>query len=148
MDFTSHPNVTDELSYMFSVNNSFSMLKQVASAFLCRFLADESGASAPHLFAESVDLVIPTNHESDCKVKSESVKNTLCNMAYSTRPFQLSPCGRYVFYYASTDDCDCVRSLLLSAREKILQEVFKVLDRFVELGLLEADTKANNLMFR
>ncbi|KIH46023.1 hypothetical protein ANCDUO_23927 [Ancylostoma duodenale] len=103
--FISDPSVRAELEYVYSANASYTLLKQLTSAFLCLYLDNVEGAPAAELFAEAVEMVMPNFRR---------IGNTV------------------------------------DSRVRVPSDlaVYKELDRLVELGLLEADTKANNMVFR
>ncbi|KHJ82322.1 hypothetical protein OESDEN_17985 [Oesophagostomum dentatum] len=148
-DFVSDPKVTAELNYMFSANSSYMLLKQLTSAFLCLFLSRTEGTSAAELFAEAVEMIMPSKHESEGKIKSLSMWS-LCVLLCVYRRLRSCPQSATVGYRKILQDFRRVGNTV-DSRVRVPSDlaVYKELDRLVELGLLEADTsKANNMVFR
>lgn len=62
-------------------NASYMLLKQLTSAFLCLYLDNDEGTPAPELFAEAVEMVMPSKHESENKVKCTAETTWLVGLA-------------------------------------------------------------------
>ncbi|KAL6728800.1 hypothetical protein Aduo_010535 [Ancylostoma duodenale] len=146
--FISDPFVRAELEYVFSANASYTLLKQLTSAFLCLYLDNVEGAPAAELFAEAVEMVMPSKHEAESKVKSLSMWS-LCVLLCVYRRLRSCPQSATVGYRKILQDFRRIGNTV-DSRVRVPSDltVYKELDRLVELGLLEADTKANNMVFR
>ncbi|EYC25839.1 hypothetical protein Y032_0011g1416 [Ancylostoma ceylanicum] len=146
--FISEPSVRAELEYAYSANGSYTLLKQLTTAFLCLYLDNVEGASAAELFAEAVEMVMPSKHEAESKVKSLSMWS-LCVLLCVYRRLRSCPQSATVGYRKILQDFRRIGNTV-DSRVRVPSDlaVYKELDRLVELGLLEADTKANNMVFR
>ncbi|RCN50770.1 hypothetical protein ANCCAN_03156 [Ancylostoma caninum] len=146
--FFSDPSVRTELEYVYSANASYTLLKQLASAFLCLHLDNVEGAAAGELFAGAVEMVMPSKHEAESKVKSLSMWS-LCVLLCVYRRLRSCPQSATVGYRKILQDFLRIGNTVDSrVRVPSHLTVYKELDRLVELGLLKADTKANNMVFR
>ncbi|KAK6740555.1 hypothetical protein RB195_008797 [Necator americanus] len=148
IDLSSDPTVISELNYMFSANGSYFLLKQLTSAFLCLYLTNKGDLAAPELFAEAVEMIMPSRHESEYKVKSLSMWS-LCVLLCVYRRLRSCPQSATVGYRKILQDFRRVGNTV-DSRVRIPSDlsVYKELDRLVELGLLEANTKTTNMVFR
>ncbi|KAK6026965.1 hypothetical protein OSTOST_07050 [Ostertagia ostertagi] len=104
--FGCHGRITD---------NSYAVLKRVASAFLCLYLAKDSSQPVNQILTEAVEMILPRKHS-------------------------LEPIVRYFRRIGNTVD----------SRVRVPSDlaVYRELDRLVDYGLLVADSKANNVVFR
>ncbi|RCN51517.1 hypothetical protein ANCCAN_02183, partial [Ancylostoma caninum] len=93
----SDPSVRTELEYVYSANASYTLLKQLTSAFLCLYLDNVEGAPAGELFAEAVEMVMPSKHEAESKVKSLSMWS-LCVLLCVYRRLRSCPQSATVGY--------------------------------------------------
>ncbi|KIH49306.1 hypothetical protein ANCDUO_20619 [Ancylostoma duodenale] len=136
--FISDPSVRAELEYVYSANASYTLLKQLTSAFLCLYLDNIEGVPPAELFAEAVEMVMPTLS-----------MWSLCVLLCVYRRLRSCPQSATVGYRKILQDFRRVGNTV-DSRVRVPSDlaVYKELDRLVELGLLEADTKANNMVFR
>ncbi|CAJ0600559.1 unnamed protein product [Cylicocyclus nassatus] len=145
----SHPKVIKELNYLYSVNNSYKMLKELTSVFLSLYLANNNcGVPAADIFAESVEMVMPSKHNLDGIIGSLSTW-TLCALLCVYRRLRLCPQCATVGYRKILQDFRRLGNTV-DSRVRVPSDlaVYKELDRLVDLGLLESDTKADNMVFR
>lgn len=147
-DFLADSSVLAELKYLFSADNSYAVLKRVTSAFLCLYIASESNRPASELFSDAVDMVLPRKHSLEPIIRSLPLWS-LCVLLCVYRRLRSSPVSAAVGYRKIAQDFRRVGNTVDSrARVPSDLAVYRELDRLVDYGILIADTKANNIVFR
>ncbi|WKY00609.1 hypothetical protein Q1695_014994 [Nippostrongylus brasiliensis] len=137
-----------ELNYLFSADNSYSILKKVASIFLCFYIADTDNKSASDLLTDAVEATLPRTHMLEPIIKSLSMWS-LCVLLCVYRRLRSSAVSASVGYRKVVQDFRRIGNTV-DSRVRVPSDlsVYREIDRLVEYGILVADSKARNDVFR
>ncbi|KAK5966420.1 hypothetical protein GCK32_006274 [Trichostrongylus colubriformis] len=140
--------VLAELNYLYSADNSYTVLKKVTSAFLCLYLANESAKPLSELLTEVVEMIIPRKHSLETIVRSLPMWS-LCVLLCVYRRLRSCPVSAALGYRKIAQDFRRIGNTV-DSRVRVPSDlaVYRELDRLVDYGLLVADPKANNVVFR
>ncbi|KAK6011813.1 hypothetical protein OSTOST_23089 [Ostertagia ostertagi] len=147
-DFLTDTAVLAEMNYLFSTDNSYAVLKRVASAFLCLYLAKDSSQPVNQILTEAVEMILPRKHSLEPIVRSLSMWS-LCVLLCVYRRLRSCPVSAALGYRKIAQDFRRIGNTV-DSRVRVPSDlaVYRELDRLVDYGLLVADSKANNVVFR
>ncbi|VDO51836.1 unnamed protein product [Haemonchus placei] len=148
MEVTADTAVLAELKYLFSTDNSYAVLKKVTSAFLCLYLANEDATPVSKLVTDAVEMILPRTHSLEAIVRSLSLWS-LCVLLCVYRRLRSCPVSTAVGYRKIAQDFRRIGNTV-DSRVRVPSDlaVYRELDRLVDYGLLIADSKANNVVFK